>query len=47
MKFPDHEAFDRYTSDDKLRTLAPLTEKAISPCAAFMSATKVEYAEQG
>jgi hypothetical protein len=45
LKFPDHEAFDRYAGDDKLLALAPLREKAIRESAVYVSATEVDYAE--
>jgi uncharacterized protein (DUF1330 family) len=47
LKFPDHEAFDRYVGDDKLLALAPLREEAISQSTVYVSATKADYAEQG
>ncbi|MFT7470654.1 MAG: hypothetical protein ACI8XU_000546 [Kiritimatiellia bacterium] len=46
LKFPDQEAFDRYTSDDKLLALAPLREKAISQSSVYVSVTEVDYAKQ-
>lgn len=47
LKFPDHEAFDRYAGDDKLLALAPFREKAISQSTVYVSASEVDYAEQG
>lgn len=46
LKFPDHKAFDRYASDDKLLALAPLREKAIRQSTVYVSATEVDYAAQ-
>ena len=46
MKFPSHEAFDRYKSNDKLLALAPLREKAISQSTVYIPPTKVDYAAQ-
>lgn len=43
LKFPDHAAFDRYTSDDRLTALAALREKAISQSTVYVSATEVDY----
>ena len=46
LKFPDHEAFDRYAGDDKLRALATLREKAISQSTVYVSSTEVNYSAQ-
>lgn len=43
LKFPDHGAFDRYRSDDKLLALATLREKAITQSTVYVSATEVDY----
>ena len=43
LKFPDHEAFDRYKGDDRLRGLAALREKAISQSTVYVSDIEVDY----
>ena len=46
LKFPDHEAFDRYRSDGKLAALAALREKAIRRSSVYVSAIEVDYTAQ-
>jgi hypothetical protein len=46
LKFPSHEAFDRYKSDNKTLALAQLREKAISQSTVYISTTEVDYAAQ-
>lgn len=46
LKFPDHETFDRYRSDDGLLALAALRERAISQTTAYVSTIEVDYSAQ-
>ena len=43
LKFPDHDAFDRYRSDDRLLALSTLRQKAISQSTVYVAGTEVDY----
>ncbi len=43
LKFPDHDTFDRYRSDDRLLALSTLRQKAISQSTVYVSDIEVDY----